>query len=400
MKISPSLVHVNKHIPTPRQNIVFGQDSLQKLKEELQSLGAWRVFLVTSPSIAHKTPLLKNIADMLGDMLVGSYTEVKPHSPLSGVFKAARQVKALSADCLISIGGGSSIDHTKAMAFVLGHGFTETEQLADHLGQFSGQAVDDAPLPKVSMKHIAIPTTGSAAEFTGVSGITDTAEERKFLIVAPYIAPNVVILDPSVTVYTPERLWLSTFVRSIDHAVEAAYGPNRTPYTNLLAIEAIQRFYESLPASKLKPDDLHARGNLQIAAWFSIWAALGSGVGLSHGLGYVLGGTFGVPHGICSCVMLSHVMDWNLEFASEPLQQIAMALGITQTEGADTLAGTALRALLKNLDLPTRLRETEIIEKADFPRIASLMVDMPHAKTNPRTPESEEEIIQLLEQAW
>jgi len=167
------------------QKVVIDAQALQTLIAEIDLLDAQRVFLITSPSIVTRTPLFEQVKEILGDRLKGHYQECAPHTPIPLILEAAERARDVSADCLISLGGGSVIDSTKAVAFVIDLDIKSAEELKPHLGQFSGGQLPPTPPMNKPLPHITIPTTGGAAELTGMVGVTDPVEERKFLIVAP-----------------------------------------------------------------------------------------------------------------------------------------------------------------------------------------------------------------------
>jgi len=388
------------------QKVILDTQGLQNLAAEIDLLGAQRVFLITSPSLVTSTPLFEQVKEIIGDRLKGHYQECAPHTPIPLILEAAERARDVSADCLISLGGGSVIDSTKAVAFVIDLDIKSAEELKPHLGQFSGGQLPPTPPMNKPLPHITIPTTGGAAELTGMVGVTDPVEERKFLIVAPELTPNVAILDASATLYTPQELWLSTLVRSVDHAVEACYSKMGNPHTDILSAEGARLMFTYLPKCYENPDDLQARGSLQQAAWHSGWSVISAGAGLSHGIGYVLGGTFDVPHGICSCIMLPAVMQWNLETSVEPLARLARNIGAANEQDDDQAAAaksvSAVRNLIADLGLPTQLRTLgpDVLTQADFDKIAEMTMELPHVITNPRLAKNKEDIIELLNLAW
>jgi len=155
-----------------------------------------------------------------------------------------------------------------------------------------------------------------------------------------------------------------------------------------------------LPKCYENPDDLQARGSLQQAAWHSGWSVISAGAGLSHGIGYVLGGTYDVPHGICSCIMLPAVMQWNLETSVEPLARLARTIGAANEQDDDQAAAaksvSAVRDLITGLGLPTQLRKLgpDVITQADFDKIAEMTM------ANPRLAKNKDDIIELMNLAW
>ncbi len=390
--------------PLGNQKVIVGTGGLDKLGDEVDLLGGKRVLVITSPSIVNTTPLLKQIESSLGKRLAGVFDGVLPHSPIPTILKAAVKAREVSADCLVSIGGGSSLDTAKALAVVLDLDITDISGLEPYLGQFSGGKFPQMPVLTKPVPHIAIPTTGCAAEYSGISGVTDPDRNKKYLIVAPPIAPNVAILDPIAVKHTPHELWLSTLIRSVDHAIEASYSTQGNPHTQILADEAARLLFKYLPRCKKAPDDLDARAWLQVAAWHSGWAALGASTGLSHGIGYVLGGSFDIPHGICSCVMLPTVMEWNMSASIDPLARVARVIGVADKNDSNETAAancaTAVKSLITDLGLPTRLGELEELEREDLALVADLTMDLPHLLTNPRPVQGKHEIVELLDLAW
>jgi len=389
--------------PLTPQRVVVGLGKLDTLVDELDQLAVKNALIITSPSVAQQTPLLKQLTSALGCPAETVFQKVTPHSPIPMILEAAEQARANSSDCLISIGGGSSIDTAKAIAFVLSRNIKTLSDFEPHLERAAnGQAT--APAEIRALPHIAIPTTGSAAEYSGIAGITEPTHKKKYLIATPDIAPQVSILDPTAVAHTPNEFWLSTLIRSVDHAIEAAYSKGSNPHTRTLAEEAARLLWTYLPISKESPKDLKALGSLQVAAWHSGWAALGAGTGLSHGIGYILGGRYDIPHGICSCVTLPATMQWNLPSCGPALASIARAMGVADAQEDEQQAATraidSVKQLIADLGLPSRISELGSLTKKDLDEIASLAMELPHRKTNPREVQSKADMLELLHLAW
>ena len=239
---------------------------------------------------------------------------------------------------LVSVGGGSVIDGTKAVARELGY-----------------------------PRHVAVPTTLSGAEWAHRVGVTDEAEGRKAGFADPKAVPPVVILDPQVTLFTPERLWLSTGIRALDHAVEGVLYGGEHPVTDVTGLEGARRLVEYLPRSKEDPEDLDLRSGLQVAAWLSYFGPLNTPMGLSHELGRRIGASYEVPHGITSCITLAPTLDrMRSRVPPDRWEKLEEALG-GDTPGADAAGRVA--ALVEELGLPSRLRDVGVQER-DLVRIA------------------------------
>jgi hypothetical protein len=163
-----------------------------------------------------------------------------------------------------------------------------------------------------------VPTTLSAGEFSAIAGVTDERHWVKELFQHARIIPRAVVMDPAVTVHTPEWLWLSTGIRAVDHCVEGICSGEANPYADAQALHGLALLCRGLPRVKADPGDLAARLDCQIGSWLSM-EPLASGVpmGASHGIGYVLGAVFDVPHSHTSCIMLPAVMRWNKSVNAE-----------------------------------------------------------------------------------
>jgi len=227
--------------------------------------------------------------------------------------------------------------------------------------------------------QIAIPTTLSAAEYTTGAGFTDDGG-HKVGVDSPELAPAGVILDAELTLDTPDRLWLSTGIRALDHAVENLYRPLVADPLKRLCYAALQDLFKYLPLSKANPQDVGTRQKLQLAAWMSLWPAKRekySALGLSHALGHKLGARYGIPHGITSCLTLARVVELKAETASqEDKESLAQALfylsepSTGSTEGDVRRFATLIRTLVDDLGLKSTLRDYNV-PKADLPDIAA-----------------------------
>ena len=184
------------------------------------------------------------------------------------------------------------------------------------------------------VRQAVVPTTLSGAEFSNLAGITDERIRQKHSFIGPDVGARAVILDPQVTVHTPEWLWLSTGVRGVDHAVETLCSIDAHPYCDGLALHALRLFAQALPRS----DDLAARLTCQQASWLAGSSIARVNYGASHGIGHVLGAFADVPHGHTSCVMLPHVMRYNDPRDRHKQRLIAEALGTPGIPAADAIA--------------------------------------------------------------
>lgn len=338
---------MGEYVFLPTERVFFGPGSLERLGAEADRLESQRAFLITGRSLAEKTDFVGRIRAQLGDRLAGTFSAIRQHTPKGDVARAADQAQAARADLLISLGGGSPIDGTKAVA----------RALADATGR----------LPP----HLAIPTTLSAAEFSHLVGVTDEARQAKTGFADVRLAPRSVILDAELCLATPMDLWLASGIRALDHAVETLYAPGEHPVTDVLALEAIERLFRFLPASKADPGNLVARGELQLAAWMSFFGEVNTPLGMSHILGRRLGATYNVPHGVTSCITLPWVMEAMAGRRPRPLAAMGRRLGAAGDgeEASARAAADSVRELIQRLELPSRLSQVGV-PQVDLPAIA------------------------------
>jgi maleylacetate reductase len=208
------------------------------------------------------------------------------------------------------------------------------------------------------------------------------------------VMPRAVILDPAITLHTPEWLFLSTGIRAVDHCVEGICSQEAHPYADAQALHGLSMLAKGLPRVKADAGDLDARMDCQIGTWLST-GPLTSGVpmGASHGIGYVLGAAYGVPHGYTSCVMLPAVMRWNKSANAARQALVAAAMG---QPGRD--AGDVLDDFIRALGMPRTLREVKVGPE-HFEKIAEQSMATPWVPRNPRKIEGPAEVRELLQLA-
>ena len=390
------------HLPVDR--VIYGAGALADLPREVERLGKRRALVITGNSIATKTGLLDRVVGLLADRCAGTFTGSVQHVPRRTILDAAAAAREARADCLVSLGGGSPIDTTKAVALCLTEGVSDESGLevftSRHITNRAGARLSASAPP---IPHIAIPTTLSAGEHTGHFGTADEAQRRKDGGGHPLLVPRVVILDPEVTRDTPEWLWASTAIKALDHAVERFCTPTHQPLTDALCLEAIRLLTSELPVTLHSPDRLDARLACQLAAWFSMFGAFNARTALSHAIGHQLGGRCNVPHGQTSCVLLPHVMAFNVPAAAERLALIGEAAGVvTAGKSAEETARAACKTVgrfIKALGCPTTLREVGVTE-ADLAPLAEATFAELVPEAGPRPVRSPEEILEILRAAW
>ena len=321
------------YLPTNR--VRFGPGSLKKLEEEARDFD--RAFVITGRTLSEETDLVQRIEGMLGEKHAGTFSAMGQHTPGSAVEKAAEE--AGEADLLVSVGGGSVIDGTKAVAVRL-----------------------DYPA------QVAVPTTLSGAEWAHAIGVTDEEVGRKSGFADPKAVPPVVILDAEATLYTPEKLWLSTGIRALDHAIEGFLAKGEHPIEDVMGFEGAKRLVAYLPRSKETPEDVEVRHELQLASWMAYFGPLNTPMGLSHNLGRRIGASYDVPHGYTSCVTLAPTLEVvGGRVPHDRWEQLTNSLG---GEPAQRVA-----ALVEELELPNTLRDVGVPE-SDIEEIAQEFGDL------------------------
>jgi len=364
------------------EHVIWGQETVSACLAEVERSGANDVAIITSPSLRKATGTVGALADALGDKAVAIFDELQPHTPAPQVAAFAKLLKSKKADLVISLGGGTPIDTAKVALAMLDAGASDPFIVAGKPPKSTA--------PKI--RQISCPTTLSGAEFSDLAGLTDPETKIKHSVASFGIGPASVILDPELAQHTPLDLWLSTGMRAVDHAIETLCSIAATPYTDALAAEALSKLADALRQTKRDPGNLRARLDAQLAVWLASAGLDRTPYGASHGIGHQLGAVAGTPHGICSCVLLPAVLEWNVDHSLPAQQRISDILK------ADS-AADGVRQLLRDLELPARLSEADV-DINDLPEIAAGSTDNRWVKTNPRPLETAEDIEELLKTAF
>jgi maleylacetate reductase len=308
------------------EQVTVGRGSIETVDGQCDELGMQRVVVVTGRTLREQTPVIARLEQLLGARHVATYSGIREHVPAGAVEELTALLRSERADGVVSVGGGSPIDGAKAALHHYDGG--DTVQLA-------------------------IPTTLSAAEFTFTAGVTDDSTRRKGGVAHPKLTPRAVILDPELTVHTPERLWLSTGIRALDHAVETVYAPERDRFAVELALRAIAVLRRALPQSRADSHDLAPREEAQVAAWYSGIGLAAVTVRPSHPLGRFLGASFGIGHGITSCILLAPSIDWMAAAEPHMVEPLCDAFDVANP----AQVGNAVRDFVASLGLPVSLRD-------------------------------------------
>ena len=375
--------------------VLYGIPAAQAVADQARLLGSERVFLMVSGTLNRETDEIEKIRKALGNRCAGVFDRMPPHTPRAAVIAAAEQAREAKADLIVTIGGGSITDGAKAVQLCLANDIRTLEAM-DALLPVKGPdgVMGLPPMNPPTVRQITVPTTLSAGEFSAISGVTDERIRVKQLIRHPMVIPSVVILDPTITLHTPEWLFLSTGIRAVDHCVEGVCSNEANPFTDAQGLQGLALLTRGLARVKADPTDLEARLDCQLGSWLSMGPlAAGVPMGASHGIGYVLGAVFDVPHGHTSCIMLPYVMRWNKVANAERQTLIATAMG---HPGED--AGDVLDRFIGGLGMPRSLGAVNI-GASEFDRIAKQAMGTPWIPRNPRPIPGPEQVREILELA-
>ena len=368
------------------EEVIYGKPAAAAVAEQATRLGAERVFLMVSGTLNRETDEISKIRAALGNRCAGVFDKMPAHTPRSAVAAAAAMAREANADLIVTVGGGSVTDGAKAVQLCLANDVFTVEGM----DALRGDAVFKPPMTR----QISVPTTLSAGEFSALAGVTNEATRVKEMLKHPLTIPAAVILDPALTVHTPEWLFLSTGIRAVDHCVEGMCSLESNPFGDAQAFRGLGLLTSGLTRVKQNPGDLQARQDCQVGAWLSMGPlAAGVPMGASHGIGYVLGAVFGIPHGHTSCIMLPAAMRWNKSANADRQAMVAAAMGHA---GED--AGDLLDRFIGGLGMPRSLGAVKI-GRAEFPRIAAQAMGTPWIPRNPRRISSPAEVVEILELA-
>jgi maleylacetate reductase len=367
--------------------VVFGRPAAEAVVAQMDRLGAARAFLMVSGTLNRETDEIEKIRKTLGSRCVASFDAMPPHTPREAVIAAAEQARAANADLIVTVGGGSITDGAKAVQLCLANNVRTVEGI-DKIRASRGVA---PALTPPTVRQISVPTTIAGGEFSAIAGVTNQQTKVKEMLRHDLVMPRAVILDPAVTVHTPEWLFLSTGIRAVDHCVEGLCSRDAHPFTDAQALKGLSMLAQALPHVKADPGDLDARMDCQIGTWLSM-GPLSAGVpmGASHGIGYVLGAAFDVPHGYTSCVMLPSVMSWNKSANAERQALVSAAMGHPGEDAAEVLDW-----FIHSLGMPRSLRDVKIGPE-HFDRIAEQAMATPWIPRNPRQIDSPAQVREIL----
>ena len=334
-------------------HIVFGAGRSETAGEWVEKLDCRRALVLSTP---HQEADAEKLAEKLGPLAAGVFPGAVMHTPVDVTQTAMEAVRDSGADCVVSLGGGSTTGLGKAIAY------------------------------RTDLPQIVIPTTYAGSEVTSILGQTEGG--RKTTVKDPKILPEVVIYDATLTTGLPVGLSITSGLNAMAHAVEALYAQDRNPISSLMAMEGLRAFKTALPAIIKDPNDLARRADGQYGAWLC-GTVLGTvGMALHHKICHTLGGTFDTPHADTHAIMLPHTAGFNAVAVPDLLAPVADIFGGS--------VGGGLWDFAKSIGAPLALRDLGLTE-ADLDRAAGIATENPY--WNPR-PIDRPSIRDLLQHAW
>lgn len=374
-----------RYVFAPVEAVLYGHDALDALADELDRLPAQRVLVITSPSV-RRLPVFTLVDEMIGDRRAEVFSDSVPHLPLEMADELIAVGRAVQPDAVVTLGGGTVNDAGKAVVAALALGAQRAEELRRLRFVVTDRSIEGSLGDDVAVRvpQIAIPTALSAAEYCGAFSMTDRGVKDGYTNMR--LTPRVVMLDPRAVRDTPEWLWASTAMRSMDHAVESYLSRNPTAPTDATSAHAARLLFEHLPTSVARPDDDDARLQCLVAGWLSMFGFHNAGVGLSHAIGHQIGARWNVPHGMTSCVTLPTVTRFLAHRIPARVATLARACGLASPTDDDHAAAaslpTAIEDLRDALPVPRRLRDLEIPED-ELPALAATVVEHTTARFAP-----------------
>lgn len=318
--------------------VVFGRGKLACVADEIEALGCGKALIL---STEFQKPDAERLAETLGSKAAGTFTGAAMHTPVGVTEKAMAAYEASGADCVVALGGGSTIGLGKAIAWR-----------------------NDTP-------QVVVATTYAGSEVTDILGQTEHG--RKTTVRDPKIRPETVIYDPDLTLGLPVAMSVSSGLNAMAHAVEALYAPDANPVTSLMALEGLRALKSALPRIVAAPRDHDARADALYGSWLC-GVVLGSvAMSLHHKLCHTLGGGFDMPHAETHAVLLPHTAAYN---AGAAARQLA---GAAELFGGDL--GPGLHDFASAIGAPLALAKLGLKE-SDLAKAADMAVENPYQ--NPR----------------
>ena len=357
----------------------FGPGAREVLPKEVKRLGLHKAF------VAPDKDLIKfGVADKVLNVLKEAgipyeiFSDIKPNPTVANVKAGVKAFAESGADFILAIGGGSSIDTSKAIGII-----TNNPEFSDVV---SLEGVADTK--KKSVPIIALPTTaGTAAEVTINYVITDEKNEKKMVCVDPNDIPAIAIIDAELMYTLPKSLTAATGLDALTHAIEGLITKGAWEMSDMFEIKAIEMINRYLETAVNEPQNPEARNGMAVAQYIAGMAFSNVGLGVVHGMAHPLGAIFDIPHGVANALLLPTIMEFNAPAALDKYVTIAKAMnvykdGMSKEEAAQA-AVDAVKSLAVRVGIPQHLSELGIKE-SDLPKLADSAIADVCTPGNPR----------------
>ncbi len=338
-----------------------GAGCIAEIPGELERRGLKKAFVCSDPDLV-KFGVTKKVTDILEKAGVAYelYSDIKPNPTIENVQSGVAAFKACGADCIVAIGGGSSMDTAKAVGIII-----TNPEYAD-VRSLEGVAPTKNPCVPI----IAVPTTaGTAAEVTINYVITDVEKKRKFVCVDVHDIPVVAVVDPEMTATMPKGLTAATGMDALTHAIEGYITKGAWEMTDMFHLKAIELIAKHLRGAVANTKE--GREGMALGQYVAGMGFSNVGLGIVHSMAHSLGAVYDTPHGVANAILLPTVMEYNAEATGEKYRDIAKAMGVEGTEKMSQeeyrkAAVEAVRKLSKDVGIPQDLKAIVKDEDVDF----------------------------------
>lgn len=360
-----------------------GAGAIKEIATEVKGRGFKKAFVCSDPDLI-KFGVTKKVTDILdnADIDYEIYSEIKPNPTIENVKTGVAAFKASGADCIIAIGGGSSMDTAKAIGIII-----KNPDFAD-VRSLEGVA----PTTNKCVPIIAVPTTaGTAAEVTINYVITDTEKNRKMVCVDPKDIPVVAVVDPDMMSSMPKGLTAATGMDALTHAIEGYITAGAWELSDMFHLKAIEIISNSLRGAV--ENTPQGREGMALGQYVAGMGFSNVGLGIVHSMAHPLGALYDTPHGVANAIILPTVMEYNAPATGEKYRNIAKAMGVDGVDGmtldeARKAAVNAVKKLSKDVGIPENLKDIVKPEDVDF--LAQSAYDDACRPGNPRETSVEE----------
>ena len=360
-----------------------GSGAIKEIATEVKARGFNKAFVCSDPDLI-KFGVTKKVTDVLDEASIDYeiYSEIKPNPTIENVQTGVEAFKASGADCIIAIGGGSSMDTAKAIGIII-----KNPEFAD-VRSLEGVA----PTKNKCVPIIAVPTTaGTAAEVTINYVITDTEKNRKMVCVDVHDIPVVAVVDPDMMSSMPKGLTAATGMDALTHAIEGYITAGAWEMSDMFHLKAIEIISKSLRGAVENTPE--GREGMALGQYIAGMGFSNVGLGIVHSMAHPLGAVYDTPHGVANAIILPTVMEYNAPSTGEKYRDIAKAMGV---EGVDEMtlddarkaAVDAVKKLSADVGIPADLKEIVKPEDVDF--LAQSAYDDACRPGNPRETSVEE----------